>query len=266
MRVYINYFKLRIITFLQYRVAALAGISTQLFWAFMLIFIYTALYENSNISAMSLKEIISYVWLQQAFYAFLTVRFNDDEISNAIRSGDVTYEIIRPYNLYFWWYVKNVAKRVSNGLLRFLPLIIVGIIVPGMYGFSLPYSFINFLLFLIALFLGVLVVTGINMIVYTIGFYTYNEAGISGMLNAVMELLCGAYIPVALLPLFIRKGTYYLPFRLVSDLAYRIYSNNITISEGLLGIGLQVIWIFLLIFIGNMIIKKSLGKVFIQGG
>lgn len=266
MMVYLHYFKLRIITFLQYRVAALAGLSTQFFWGIMMVFIYMALYQNSDNVAMTLQEVISYTWLHQAFYSFLSVRFVDTEITNSIKSGDVAYEIIRPYNLYFWWYIKNVAKRVSNGLLRFLPVIIIASILPKPYGIDLPASILSFILFIISLLLGVLVVTGINMLVHTIGFYTYNEAGISSMLISVMELFCGAYIPVALLPMVIQKGTYYLPFRLVSDLPYRVYSGNIGVMEGLLSIGLQIIWIIVLIFIGNLIVKRSLNKVFIQGG
>ena len=266
MRVYFHYFKLRIITFMQYRTAALAGLSTQFFWGLMLIFIYMALYQNSDNAVMSLGQIVSYAWLNQAFYAFLSVRTIDSEIVNSIRSGNVAYEIIRPYNLYFWWYIKCLAKRISGGVLRFLPVIIVASILPSPYGISLPASILNFVLFMISLILGSFVVTGINMLVHTVGFYTYNEAGISSMLNSIMELLCGNYVPVVLLPIIIQKGTYYLPFRLVSDLPYRIYSNNIGINEGLLSIGLQVIWIILLIIIGNLIVKKSLKKVFIQGG
>ena len=104
------------------------------------------------------------------------------------------------------------------------------------------------------------------MLVHTLGFYTYNEAGISSMLNSVMEFLAGELVPVALLPMFIQKGTYYLPFRLVCDLPFRLYSNNINITEGILGIGLQVGWILILIVIGNFIVKNALKKVFVQGG
>ena len=45
MKPYLNYFKLRIITNLQYRTAALAGIATQLFFGFLYIMLYLALYE-----------------------------------------------------------------------------------------------------------------------------------------------------------------------------------------------------------------------------
>lgn len=267
MTLYINYFKLRIMSFIQYRVAALAGLTTQFFWGIMLIFIYIAFYTyGSEVDSISLSQIITYTWLHQAFYALLNVRVDDSEISDSIKSGDVAYEIIRPYNLYLWWYIKMIAKRMSSGLLRVLPVIGLSFLLPQPYGLSLPSSFINFLLFLISLILGIFVVTGINMLIYTIGFYTYNESGIRQILNSFIEVLSGALIPVVLLPMFIQDATYYLPFRLISDLPFRLYTANIGIYEGLLSIGLQIMWIIILIILGNFIVKNSLKKVFVQGG
>lgn len=267
MSLYINYFKLRIISFMQYRVAALAGLTTQFFWGIMLTFIYIAFYTNgTSIDSISLSQIITYTWLHQAFYALLSVRLTDDEIADSISSGNVAYEIIRPYNLYFWWYIKVVAKRISAGLLRVIPVVILAFLLPEPYNLSLPSSIPNFILFIVSLVLGIFVVAGINMLVYTIGFYTYNQAGISQIINSVIELFSGALIPVVLLPIFLQDATYYLPFRLITDLPYRLYSNNIGIQEGIMSIGLQIIWILILIIVGNLIIKKSLKKVFVQGG
>lgn len=267
MSLYINYFRLRIIMFMQYRTAALAGLTTQFFWGIMLIFIYTAFYINgSGVESINLSQLISYTWLHQAFYALLSVRLTDEEIADSISSGNVAYEIIRPYNLYFWWYIKVVAKRISSGILRVLPVIVLAFLLPEPYNLSLPSSVFNFILFIISLLLGVLVVTSINMLVYTIGFYTYNQSGISQIINALIELCSGALMPVVLLPKFIQNATYYLPFRLITDLPFRLYSNNIGIYEGIMSIGLQIIWILILILIGNIIVNKSLKKVFVQGG
>lgn len=266
MKLYINYFKLRIITFLQYRTSAIAGMMTQFFWGFMMIFIYMAFYSTDVTVGINLSEIVAYTWLHQACYALLSVKLNDQEIAGAIRDGSVAYEIVRPYNLYFWWYIKTVSKRMANGILRIWPVLIVALLLPSPYGLVLPSSFLNFILFLISLILGVFVVAGINMLVYTMGFYTYNEAGIGNILNCIMELLSGGLVPVILLPGIIQKMTYYLPFRLISDLPFRVYTNNIGVYEGLFSIGLQVVWIVVLITIGNMIVKKSLRRVFVQGG
>lgn len=267
MSLYINYLKLRILMFMQYRTAALAGLTTQFFWGLMLIFIYIAFYTNGTATdSISLSQLISYTWLHQAFYALLSVRVTDDEIADSIKSGNVAYEIIRPYNLYFWWYIKVFAKRVAAGILRIIPVIVIAFILPEPYNLSLPSSFLNFILFIVSLILGIFIVTGINMLVHTIGFYTYNQTGISQIINSVIELFSGALIPVVFLPMFIQKATYFLPFRMISDLPFRLYSNNIGIYEGLMSIGLQIVWIIILIVIGNLIVKKSLKKVFVQGG
>lgn len=267
MSLYINYFKLRVMSFIQYRVAAIAGLTTQFFWGMMMIFIYIAFYTyGSDVSSISLSQIITYTWLHQAFYALLSVRLNDSEIADAIKSGDVAYEIIRPYNLYLWWYIKTVAKRVCAGILRVAPVIVLAFLLPEPYRLSLPSSFSSFMLFIISLVLGIFVVTGINMLIYTIGFYTYNQTGISQIINSFIEVLSGSLVPVVLLPLFLQNATYYLPFRLISDLPFRLYTANIGIYEGLFSIGLQVIWIIVLILVGNLIVKFSLKKVFVQGG
>lgn len=266
MRLYLNYFKLRIITFLQYRTSAIAGMMTQFFWGAMMIFIYMAFYSSDTSVGINLTEIIAYTWLHQACYALLSVRQNDREISGAIRDGSVAYEIVRPYNLYFWWYIKVLSKRVASGLLRFLPVIILAFLLPKPYGLSIPYSFTSFLLFMITLILGILLVAALNLLVYTIAFYTYNSNGISSILNVFMELLSGGLVPVVMLPLFIQKSTYYLPFRLISDLPFRVYSGNIYSLNALAGIILQIIWLIILLFVGNLIVKKSLKKVFNQGG
>ena len=266
MKLYINYFKLRIITFLQYRTSAIAGMTTQFFWGMMMIFIYMAFYSSDTSVGINLTEIVAYTWLHQACYGLLSVRQNDREIAEAIRDGSVAYEIVRPYNLYFWWYIKTISKRMANGILRIWPVVVVALLLPSPHGLVLPSSLENFILFLISLILGIFIVAGLNMLVYIIGFYTYNEAGIGSILNSVMEVLSGGLVPVVLLPEFIQKMTYYLPFRLISDLPFRVYTDNIGIYEGICSIGLQVMWIVILIVLGNMIVKKSLKRVFVQGG
>ena len=119
---------------------------------------------------------------------------------------------------------------------------------------------------IISLIFGIFLVAALNLLVYTIAFYTYNSDGIGSILNVFIELLAGGLVPVVMLPLFIQKSTYYLPFRLISDLPFRTYSGNILALDALEGVVLQIIWLIILLFIGNLVVKKSLKKVFIQGG
>ena len=87
MRFYLSYFKLRFITSLQYRKAALAGIATQFFFGLVYIMVYLAFYESStNNGLMEINELVSYLWLNQAFFALTYMYYRDDEIFKMIKN------------------------------------------------------------------------------------------------------------------------------------------------------------------------------------
>lgn len=266
MKGYLSYLKTQIITGLQYKQAALAGLSTQFFWGFLNVMIYQAFYSHTSNVSINLEQLVCYVWLNQAFFALIYLRVKDSEIQNSIKQGQVAYELCRPYNLYNWWYVKLIAKKYSAVMLRFLPVIIVSSLLPKPYGLLLPHSLLSFMLFLITMFLGSLVLVAITMIIYSIGFFNNQSEGISSIVLAVAELLSGFALPLPLLPNIIQGVSEYLPFRLIGDLPFRIYSGNIGYLYAFKSIGLQIMWILILVIMGQYIMKKALSKVSIQGG
>ena len=266
MRQYLSHFKLQLLTGLQYRSAALAGLCTQFFWGFLYCMVYQAFYSHTSIDSMSFKELISYVWLNQALFSLIIIRTKDSEIIDSIKNGTVAYELCRPYDLFSWWYLKLLAKRYANVALRFIPVIVLAFLLPSPYCLSLPYSIECFILFLISLFLGTLIIVSINMMIHSISFFTMQEKGIASIITTFGELLGGMYVPLPLLPLLILSITEYLPFRLVSDLPFRLYSNNINGMYALKSIILQLIWAIILFILGKLVMKKALKKVCIQGG
>ena len=67
---YLTYFKIKFISGLQYRSAALAGLSTQFFFGLVFIMVYHAFYTSgSGKLPMEYSALVSYLWLGQAFYA-----------------------------------------------------------------------------------------------------------------------------------------------------------------------------------------------------
>ena len=70
MKQYLSFFRMRFITGLQYRTAAIAGVSTQFIWGAMEILLFQAFYQaDANAFPMSFQALTSYVWLQQAFFS-----------------------------------------------------------------------------------------------------------------------------------------------------------------------------------------------------
>ncbi len=267
MSTYFSVLKLRFKNGLQYRVAALAGIATQFFWGFMYIMIYQAFYSNAaKIQPISLSQIVVYIWLQQAFLAFIALWYRDYEIFDLITTGNIAYELCRPCKIYNFWYSKLLAQRLSSALLRCFPILILSFFLPRPYNMRLPQNFATACTFFTALMLGLLVLVAISMFIYISVFITMSPTGSLLMIGVVGEFLGGSVIPVPLMPIWLQKIVYVLPFRLASDLPFRIYSGNIPLNDAVKWIGIQLIWLFVLVALGNAALNKAMRKIEVQGG
>ena len=82
----------------------------------------------------------------------------------------------------------------------------------------------------------------------------------------VSDILSGLVLPLPFFPTFFQNIANILPFRYISDFPFRLYVGNIPLKEGVIGIVVQIIWMIILIIIGQILMKKALNKAVIQGG
>ncbi|WP_312475194.1 ABC transporter permease [Neobacillus sp.] len=267
MRVYLSVLKLRLLYGMQYRAAALAGVATQFFWGFITIMVFEAFYEYAtNTPPISIKELITYIWLQQAFLVFITMWFRDNELFDLITSGNIAYELCRPCELYGFWYAKLLAQRLSSALLRCFPILIVAFCLPYPYNMTLPPSLTTFLLFLGALLLGLLLLVAISMLLYISVFITMSPVGSLLVFSVLGEFFAGLIIPVPLMPIWLQKMANVLPFRWTADFPFRVYSGHIPQNEAVLGILIQLVYLIVLVWLGRTALNRVLRRVVVQGG
>ena len=95
---------------------------------------------------------------------------------------------------------------------------------------------------------------------------TLNEKGIVNIIVVLADILSGVVVPVPFFPRFLKIISSYLPFQYVSDLPFRLYVGNINFTLGIRMIIIQIIWLFILIILGYLLIKKNLKRVEVQGG
>ena len=264
---YISLLKVRFLNGMQYRAAAIGGIATQFFWGLMLIFIYRAFYgDAASAGGFSYKDLVSFIWLQQAFLAFIFLYDWDAELLEMITTGGISYELCRPVNLYHIWYVKLLSKRLASGIMRFGPVMALGFLMPYPYNLSPPQSPLSFLLFIATLFLGLLLLVALSMIIYISIFKTMSPVGSITAFGIVGEFFAGMTIPIPLMPDWLQRVCFILPFRWTSDLPLRVYSGNIGITEALAGIAVQSLWITALVLTGMLIMKRITHLSVVQGG
>lgn len=267
MKQYLSFFRMKFISGLQYRVAALSGMSTQFFWGCMLILLYRALCKQApELLPMDMQALASYVWLQQASLSLFLLSSWDRDLFDAVRTGYVAYELLRPTDLYGMWTVRNMSARLSRAALRALPIIIFASILPSPYGLQLTVSFPVFLLFVLSMVLMLWVTVSVVMLCHALSFFMEDANGLSTMLYALSDFFGGGLVPLPFFPDKLQKISELSPFGSMANAPLRIFGGDIPISEIPQVIGLQLFWAVSLTLAGYAIMNRGLRRCVVAGG
>ena len=263
MRPYFSLIKIRFQSLLQYRLAALAGFGTQLFWGFIRVMIFQAFYLSTNQTMpMSSSDTITYIWLGQAF--LLLVPWNmDKELMAVIRTGNVAYELLRPLDCYWYWFTKAIAFRTAPVVLRAIPLFILAI---PFFNMGLPPDIFALGAFFITLIFAVILSSAITVFFNNSLFWTISGQGLHRLLPSTVMMLSGLIIPLPLFPDWLQNIIRILPFRGIIDSPFRFYIGHLRFTELPEVLIHQLIWIVIIVLAGRFILLRGLKKITIQGG
>ncbi len=264
LRPYFTAFRLRALLETQYRGAALGGIVTQLAFGLALIFLYQALYASGGDTSVPFSQVVTYVWLQQAFFRALLG--SDPALGEAIMTGGIAYELCRPVNTYFYWYLRTLAQKVVGSVMRSIPMFAFAAILPAPLTIGPPHSLISLLLFFLSLTLGFGVISAIANILNAISMRTLDPRGIGNVVQMIFFFLSGNIIPLTLFPKSFQSIIHYQPFAQALDMPIRFYTGSFSYDDILPALCIQVTWLLLLIVVGQIWWRKNLRRVTVQGG
>lgn len=267
MKQYLTFFQTRLLAGLQYRAAALAGMSTQLVWGTMEVLLYRAFYlESPERFPMGMEALSAYIWLQQAFLAFFALWYLEPELSEAVQNGTVAYELLRPGDLYGMWMARSLALRLSRAALRCLPILLIAALIPAPYGLRVTASPGTLALFLASMLLMLTLVCAYTLLLYVMGFYLESTAGLRWLSLAAADLLGGAIVPLPFLPEPLRTIAALSPFGSMQNVPLRIFGGDIAGAEVAAAMGLQLFWCAALILAGRVLMGRGLRRCVVAGG
>lgn len=250
-------------TLLQYRAAAIAGMATQIFWGFIRIMLFHALYLSATgTPPMSEAQIVTYVWLVQAFLNLVPMRI-DPDVRQLMRDGNVAIELLKPVSFYGIWLMRAIAARAAPTLLRAVPLLTVASLFLGL---APPASVEAALLFVPSLVLGLLVSGAFVTILHLTMLMTIGGEGVTGMGMALVLTFSGNIVPLPFFPDSVLKVVYLLPFRAINDTPFRVYMGHLAGPEAYWALAHQVVWVLVLLLAGRSLARWGLRRLVVQGG
>ena len=267
MKKYYCFFKLRFATGLQYRMASVTALTTQLIWGLMECLAYKAIAEASGGNLpMDYSSIVTYIWLKQALLALFHTWASDNDLFAMIANGNISYELCRPVSIYSMWFSRVFGARIAEALMRCIPVLLCAFLMPKPYKMTLPVNGVSFLLFLVTLFLALGITITFIMLVFMLCFFTISPQGWRMVLTGAVDFLSGNIIP---LPFFPKKYLFLVemsPFAYMQNVPFRIYSGDLAGGEIYQCILRQIFWLVTLILLGVVLWKQAEKRVVIQGG
>ena len=179
-----------------------------------------------------------------------------------VQSGNVEVFLNRPVSYLFykiWW-------TFGLGLHNFIVIGVSGFLVLFLL-IGIPES-MTISMFLPVLFLEAIMTTILTIIIYAIvglfAFWMEDINPVFWIVDKLVMILGGSYLPVALFPMFMYKFAIYSPFGASMFISHVVYNSWKT--DWYKMVGIQVLWIIVLGLILSWLFKKVQKKVSVNGG
>jgi ABC-2 type transport system permease protein len=265
---YLAILRARFTLMLQYRAAAIAGFATQCWWGGIKIMVMAAFYAGATHQPISLAQVITYTWLGQGLLGLLPWQA-DAEISEAVETGNVAYERLRPVDTHTLWLARAIAARAANTSLRVVPMfVLAAFLLPlvglGAWSWHMPSTSNAAALFAVSISLTVLLSSSFTVLL-NIAVTALKTRRAANLAPVLVSPLSGMIVPLVLMPAWSQTFLFWQPFAGLVDIPYRIYFANLTGTSAMAGIVAQSIWIVGFTAIGRFWMARVMARVDMQG-
>ena len=249
---------------MQYRVANLAGLTTNFFFLLVHIFVYTAFYAaRTDPQPLNLNEIITYFVLCQVFFMLMPFWGARSEVTNAIKDGSVALQLTKPVDFHAYWFADECGRACYYLFMRGLPTFLISII---FFTVAIPTQPITLMAFAASMILATFMSAAITIAIFSSAFWTLDTTGIAGLSYSIITLFSGMLVPIALWPEWLGYLAAWLPFGGLIDVPFSIYLGKITGVGIWIAIGKQMIWVVFFLGLGRLLLQRGFSRLVIQGG
>ncbi len=249
-----------------YTAATVAGIFTNCVFGIIYSYAYLALWaQRPNAGGYDAVDAVTYVWLGQAL--LMTVALwgggATDDITQRIRSGDIAIDLYRPVGLVQWYLAADLGRAAYHLTTRGLAPTIIGALLfdirwPGTVQAVVGVS--------IAIPLAVTVSFATRFLVASTAFWLLDAAGPKLLSGVLAMFLSGMVLPLVIFPEPLRSIALALPWASYLQTPADIWLGNRTGWSLLSGLGLQALWVVVLLACCQWVLSAATRKVVVQGG
>ena len=226
------------------------------------IFVWQAIYyQTGDAGGFTLSQMITYYILVVSINPIVLWGINED-MGHSIRTGRINKELLNPISYFKYYFGMNLGEIAFAVIVGIAVFVVCAIF----WGVTLPVSFLNFIIFLVLILLGIPITFFLQMIAGTVGFYSGSIWGIQILRKAVISIFAGVIAPITLFPAWFQALSNFLPFQELIYTPINIWLGEFDMSQIGFVLIKQVIWIIILYIIAKKFFEHAVKKITINGG
>ncbi|MDR3596972.1 ABC-2 family transporter protein [Clostridium sp.] len=251
---------------LSYRADAVIFILGQAIMLAVTYYLWKAVYGSSTsgiINGFSLNEMIIYILISFITSVIISADILSD-MYREVKDGSIAINLIRPIS----YEKRMIFQGIGNVMYNFVVIFVVSFIIITIiyYRYFGSLNLFNIIVYFVSTILGILINLYYRYAFGLLSFKITNMWGLSQMMGAVSELLSGALIPIVFFPKVIQWMFNFLPFSSMIYTPTMIYLGKLTGVELIKAIGIQVIWLGIIMAIARVMWSNLIKKITILGG
>ena len=263
MKKYLYIFKSEIMTNLQYTFDLLVGFIGYIIHIFIFLNLWQYIYSNPEelINGYNMNQMIWYVIITEIIWTAVGGRVLSKKISADVKSGNIAYNINKPYN-----YVEySLFNHLGGTIVKFILISIIGLLLGFVFlnGFP-PLNILQILAVLLSSIFALLISTLLIMTLGLIAFFVEDAAPFYWIYSKFI-LVVGTIFPVEFFPQVLQPIIRFSPIYAVSYGPAKLFVN-FSMNEFISIMISQVAYLIISFIICHLIYKKGVRKLNVNGG
>lgn len=242
---------------LQNRVESAIWFLYEILPPIMMSAVWLAAYEGQDrVAGYSLAEMLAYTIGVMVLRTVIT-SYPEYGIDAEIRDGTLSNLLIRPLNVWAYWFVDTLGWKTFRNLLS-VPVVIACLVWLGPQLSSVEIRLDRLPALAVSLVLATLVCFLSKLCLACTGFWTNDIVGASTLYDLVAGALGGLLIPIALLPEWLQSVARLLPIQAIYNVPLSIMLGKEGGASPWLGVLLQAGWVVVLWGLAHVLWRAGL--------
>lgn len=228
----------------------------------LLSLVWRAVYDGrEQVDGVDLPTMVVYVTLANIqLWLIRTASFNT--MPQRVRDGKIAMDLCRPVGVF-----QQVLAGQLGRMVAVLPFAVIAVPL-GMVAGELrpPASAVAGFGYVVSLVLAFGVASLADTVIALTVFWTMEARGIQFIYRTISQFLAGGLVPLWFMPGWLRALAEALPFQAMTYTPASVYLGRLTGAELAWALVVQALWLAGIYLLGQLVWRRALHKVVIQGG